>query len=43
MRQRSLPVDVRREEPAPVHAAPLQLPLPGWLQDMLDQLLDPLL
>ena len=25
-------------QPAPVHAAPLQLPLPGWLQDMLDQL-----
>jgi hypothetical protein len=25
-------------QPTPVHAAPLQLPLPGWLQDMLDQL-----
>ena len=25
-------------QPAPVHAAPLQLPLPGWLQDMLTQL-----
>ena len=25
-------------QPAPVHAAPLQLPLPSWLQDMLDQL-----
>ena len=25
-------------QPAPVHATPLQLPLPGWLQDMLDQL-----
>jgi hypothetical protein len=24
-------------QPVPVHAAPLQLPLPGWLQDMLDQ------
>jgi hypothetical protein len=24
--------------PGTAHAAPLQLPLPGWLQDMLDQL-----